>query len=124
MGTWVQQNVPEGAKLLAIGPSMANIIQFYGHRKAYGLSVSSNPLHRNPVYEPVGNPDRLISNGDLQYLVYDVFSATRTSYFADSLMRYVQRYNGRVIHTESVPVVAPDGTTTLKPVIVIYEVRR
>jgi 4-amino-4-deoxy-L-arabinose transferase-like glycosyltransferase len=49
-GAWIRDNVPEGALFLAVGPSMANIIQFYGHRKAYGLSVSHNPLHRNPSY--------------------------------------------------------------------------
>src|SRR5262249_36181328 len=48
MGEWIEAHVPAGAQFLAIGPSMANIIQFYGHRKAYGLAVSPNPLHRNP----------------------------------------------------------------------------
>ncbi len=80
-GLWVRENIPEGAKLVAIGPSMANIIQFYGHRRTYGLSVSSNPLHRNPVYEPVVNPDKLIRSGELQYFVYDAFSASRTNSF-------------------------------------------
>lgn len=47
-GHWVRENVPQGATMMTIGPSMANILQFYGHRKAYGLSVSPNPLHRNP----------------------------------------------------------------------------
>lgn len=121
-GLWVRENIPEGAKLVAIGPSMANIIQFYGHRRTYGLSVSSNPLHRNPVYEPVVNPDKLIRNGELQYFIYDAFSASRTTHFADSLLTYVQRYHGRAIHTESVTVTLPDGTTAVKPIIVIYEV--
>lgn len=68
-GTWIRLHTPEGAKLLTIGSSMANIIQFYGHRKAYGLSVSPNPLHRNPSYEPVTNPDLWLRNGELQYIV-------------------------------------------------------
>ncbi|MBK9945073.1 MAG: glycosyltransferase family 39 protein [Kouleothrix sp.] len=122
-GEWVRDNVPQGARLVAIGPSMANIIQFYGHRRTYGLSVSSNPLHRNPVYEAVLNPDRRIREGELQYFVYDVFSEARTQHFSDSLMRYVRRYHGRVVHTESVPVTGADGTIVLKPIIVIYEVR-
>ncbi len=29
-GSWIQANVPAKARFLAIGPSMANIIQFYG----------------------------------------------------------------------------------------------
>lgn len=122
-GEWVRDNVPQGAKLVAVGPSMANIIQFYGHRRTYGLSVSSNPLHRNPVYEPVVNPDKLIRAGELQYFIYDVFSEARSAHFSASLLNYVRRYHGRVVHTESVTITAPDGTTSLKPIIVIYEVR-
>jgi 4-amino-4-deoxy-L-arabinose transferase-like glycosyltransferase len=122
-GEWVAENVPEGAQLLAIGPSMANILQFYGKRKTYGLSVSPNPLHRNPVYEPVNNPDLGIRSNDFQYLVWDSYSAGRTEFFSARLLRYVERYSGRVIHTESIPVAAGGGSTVDMPVIVIYEVR-
>jgi hypothetical protein len=34
----------------------------------------------------------------------------------------VARFNGRVIHTESVMVTSEDGTQIAKPVIVIYMV--
>jgi hypothetical protein len=122
-GRWVKDNVPKDAKLLALGPSMANIIQFYGHRKTYGLAVSPNPLHRNPSYEPVSNPDLRIRSSELQYLIWDSFSAARSSFFADNLMKYVRKYHGRVIHTESVMVTTPDGKTVATPVIVIYQVR-
>lgn len=122
-GLWINDNVPENALILTVGPSMANILQFYGHRKAYGLSVSPNPLHRNPSYEAVRNPDNSIRNGELQYLVYDTFSASRSSFFGNALLRYAERYNGRIVHTESIMVTQPDGTTVAKPVITIYEVR-
>lgn len=122
-GQWVAENVPVGAELLALGPSMANIIQFYGNRKTFGLSVSPNPLHRNPVYEPVNNPDLRIRSNDLQYIVWDSFSASRSSFFSAALLRYVERYHGRPVHTESVEVRTADGSTVEKPVIVIYEVR-
>jgi hypothetical protein len=102
---------------------MANIIQFYGHRKSYGLSVSPNPLHRNPSYEAVRNPDNLIRNNELQYLVYDSFSAGRSPFFAKSMMNYVDKYNGRVILEKTVPVTRPDGSVEDKPIIVVYEVR-
>jgi len=121
-GRWVGENIPEGAHLLALGPSMANIIEFYGHRKTWGLSVSSNPLHRNPVYEPVINPDNLIRSNEIEYLVWDSFSASRSGFFADRLLRYAERYHGRVIHTEFVSVDTPAGPVD-RPVIVIYEVR-
>ena len=104
--------------MLAIGPSMANIIQFYAERKSYGLSVSPNPLHRNPVYEPVPNADLRLRNSEIQYLVWDSFSAGRTQFFSEKLLNFAERYNGRVVHTETVEV---DGVE--QPIIVIYEVR-
>ena len=122
-GKWIDEHVPEGAKFLTVGPSMANILQFYGHRKAYGLSVSPNPLHRNPSYEPVPNADLLLRSNELQYVVWDAFSANRSPFFSKSLLRYADRYNGRAVHTESVTVTTPDGQKAEEPVIIIYEVR-
>ncbi|HEX9333125.1 MAG TPA: glycosyltransferase family 39 protein [Anaerolineales bacterium] len=122
-GEWVLKNIPVGATFMTIGPSMANIIQFYGHQKAYGMSVSPNPLRRNPSYPPILNPDLQIRDGDIQYLVWDSYSAERSSFFAEDILRFAKRYHGRAIHTESVTVSLPDGTTVVKPVIVIYEVR-
>jgi hypothetical protein len=121
-GTWVAQNVPEGSKLLALGPSMANIIQFYGHRRVYGLSVSPNPLHRNPVYDPVHNPDLQIRQSELQYLVWDSFSAARSPFFSRRLQWYAERYHGRIVHEEFVAVQTDEGPVR-QPVITIYEVR-
>lgn len=122
-GQWVDANVPEGATMLAIGPSMANIIEFYGHRKVLGLSVSANPLRRNPVYEAVRNPDLLIRHNDIQYVIWDSFSASRSHFFSDKILAYARRYNGRVEHSQTVPVEIGGGRTIHKPVIVIYSVR-
>jgi len=122
-GYWIATHTPEGTQLLTIGPSMANILQFYGHRKAYGLSVSPNPLHRNPTYESVVNPDLRLRNGDIQYLVWDAYSANRSPFFSEKLLTYARRYHGRVVHTETVRTVDADGRAIDLPVIVIYEVR-
>lgn len=122
-GQWVQENIPAGATLMTIGPSMANILQFYGHRKALGLSVSPNPLRRNPSYPPILNPDIQIRNGEIQYIVWDSYSAERSSFFSEGVLRFAKRYHGRVIHTQTVKVELADGTSIDKPVIVIYEVR-
>ncbi|MEO7378380.1 MAG: glycosyltransferase family 39 protein [Nakamurella sp.] len=122
-GTWVADNVPEGSELLALGPSMANIIQFYGHRKTYGISVSPNPLHRNPVYEPVLNPDLKIRHNDLQYVVWDSFSAERSPFFSATLDRYVKRYKGFPVHTEYATTTDSSGNPAQTPIIIIYEVR-
>jgi 4-amino-4-deoxy-L-arabinose transferase-like glycosyltransferase len=122
MGAWVVKNVPEYARFLTIGPSMANIVQFYGRRRAYGLSVSPNPLHRNPSYQPVLNPDAQIRRADVQYMVWDSFSAARTPFFADKLMGYVNKYNGHAVHTETITVKDAEGNPVVQPVIIIYEV--
>ncbi len=122
-GEWIKANIPEGSTLMTIGPSMANILQFYGHRKALGLSVSPNPLRRNPSYPPILNPDLQIRSGDIQYVVWDSFSAARSAFFAEGILKFAKRYHGRVIHTQSVTVELADGTKIEKPVIIIYEVR-
>jgi 4-amino-4-deoxy-L-arabinose transferase-like glycosyltransferase len=122
-GHWIEQHVPRGAQLLTIGPSMANIVQFYGHRKAFGLSVSPNPLNRNPSYQPIANPDQSIRSNDLQYLVWDAYSASRSKFFARSLQRYADRYHGRLVHTETVTADTAGGKTAKVPVLRIYEVR-
>jgi hypothetical protein len=121
-GRWLAANTPPGSRLLTIGPSMSNILAFYGHRRGFGLSVSPNPLHRNPAYDPVHNPDLLIRRGDIQYLVWDSFTAARTPFFTEHLLRYVRRYHGRVVHTETVTV-HRGGQPAVQPIIVIYQVR-
>jgi hypothetical protein len=122
MGAWIRTNVPEGSSMLAIGPSMANLVAFYGHRKAYGLSVSSNPLRRNPAYEPIGNPNRGIQQGDLQYVVWDAYSAARTSFFSRQLLAYANQFHGRLIYTYTVPTTR-GGRPLDVAVIRIYQVR-
>jgi hypothetical protein len=121
-GQWIERHVPRGATLMTIGPSMANIIQFYGRRRAYGLSVSPNPLSRNPSYKPVPNPDRSIRNGDIQYVVWDTYSASRSQFFAQGVVRYADRYNGHVVHREYISS-NKGGRRVKTPVIVVYSVR-
>ncbi len=93
-GEWVRSHTLPSARFLTIGPSFANVIQFYGQRKALALSVSSNPLHRNPQYEPVLNPDAAIRSGSIQYLVFDSYSASRSPFFAKQMMSYVNKFRG------------------------------
>ncbi|MFG2057487.1 ArnT family glycosyltransferase [Micromonospora sp. NPDC048930] len=122
-GRWVAANTPAGSVVLTLGPSMANIIQYYGHRRSYGLSVSPNPLRRNPSYEPLPNPDWWLRHNDLHYVVWDSFSAGRSAFFAERLMVLIRRYHGRVVHTEYVDGTDPTGAPVPVPVVIIYEVR-
>ncbi len=123
VGRWLAENTPPGSVVLTLGPSMANIIQYYGHRRSYGLSVSPNPLHRNPTYTPLPNPDRALRQNELHYIVWDAYSASRSSFFSERLMTLVRRYHGRVLHTEYVQGRDADGNPTRISVIVVYEVR-
>ncbi len=123
-GDWINANTPKGAVILTIGPSMANMLRFYGQRTAFALSVSPNPLYRNPSYTPVLNPDLQIRNGDIQYLVWDSFSAGRSDFFAQILLRLSNKFNGRAVHTASVYVQMPDGSLVAKPIIIVFEVHR
>jgi hypothetical protein len=101
---------------------MANILQFYGRHRVYGLSVSANPRDRNPAYTPVSNPDLWVRSGRVQYLVWDSYSAERTPFFTDKLKKLVDRYHGVAVHTATVDVPTSSGGTAPKPVVVIYQV--
>ena len=122
MGKWVRQNTLPEARFLTIGPSFANIIQFYGGRRASALSVSPNPLHRNPTYVPVLNPDLDVRTNIVQYLVYDSYSAGRTPFFARRLMAFVHKYNGILVYADYQRADGKDGSTGQVPVVLIYEV--
>jgi 4-amino-4-deoxy-L-arabinose transferase-like glycosyltransferase len=123
VGSWAREHVPAGASFMTIGPSMANILKFYAQHQAFGLSVSPNPLHRNPSYSPVDNPDYQIRTAAIQYLVWDSYSAARSHVFSEKLLDYARKYNGRAVHTYTVEVETPDGHLVERPVIIVFEVR-
>jgi 4-amino-4-deoxy-L-arabinose transferase-like glycosyltransferase len=122
-GRWLQKNAPVNSQLLVIGPSMANILQFYGHHRAFGLSVSSSPRDRNPAYQPVANPDRWVRDGQVQYVVWDSYTANRTPFFASKITALAERYHGVAVYTATVPVRTPAGERSRSPVVIIYQVR-
>jgi hypothetical protein len=69
------------------------------------------------------NPDRAMRQGDLQYVVWDAFSADRSPFFSEALQKLVARYHGRVLHTEHVDGHDAAGRATKVPVIIVYAVR-
>jgi 4-amino-4-deoxy-L-arabinose transferase-like glycosyltransferase len=115
VGAWVRANTPEGAVFVTIGPSFGNVIQFYGLRRSLALSVSPNPLRRNPTYQPIPNPDRSIRHHEVQYLVYDAYSAARSPFFARKLLAYVHKFDG-------VPVFTQRSTGGGGATVIIYQV--
>lgn len=122
-GAWIGQNVPEGAAFMTIGPTLSNLIQFYGHRRSQGLSVSPNPLDRNPAYDPIINPDNALRTLRIQYVGWDVWSASRSPFFERLLMKYVNKYHGRLVYEQIENTQNVDRSTTRRAVIRIYEVR-
>ena len=122
-GLWILRNVPDGARLLAIGPSAANVLEFYGHQPVAALSVSPDPRNRNPAYTPVPNPDLAMRRGDFQYVVWDAYTAARTPYFAGQARRLASKYHGVAVYTSTVTVQAPGGARLVEPAFVIYQVR-
>jgi hypothetical protein len=122
-GAYIQAHVPAGATLLTLGPSMANILEFYGHRQAYGLSVSPNSSRRNPIYHAVANPDAWLRRGDIQYIVWDAFSARRSAHFERRLLSLVSRYRGRAVYTYNTSSRDTAGKLDVVPLIIVYAVR-
>lgn len=124
---WAGEHTPRNARFLTIGPSLGNVLAFYGSRHFVALSVSPDPARRNPAYVPVVNPDLAIRQNDLHYAVWDFLSANRSSFYSRRLQSYAAKYgtavafavyrdaDGEVRTTEGYP---PDSA---EPLIVIFE---
>ena len=112
-GKWVASHLVAGTELMTLGPTMANVIEFYSHYPAQGLSVSTDPLHRNPAYVPIPNPDLAIRDGQFSYLVWDAYSASRSPTTSARMSKLLGRYHAHVVYT---------GYAGGRSVIVIYQV--
>lgn len=119
---WLNENAPDGSRMLGIGPSIGNIIRWYSDHQTSALSISPNPLRANPAYVPVRNPDFQLRWGLVEYLVYDAYSAERTPHFANRLLDFVERYGGEIVHEVYAPLIGADGQEYIAPVIRIYRV--
>jgi Dolichyl-phosphate-mannose-protein mannosyltransferase len=121
-GGWVLHNVPRGAHMLAIGPSVANVLEFYGHRPVSALAVSPDRRNRNPAYAPVANPDLAVRRGVFQYVVWDAYTAYRTPFFAAVASRLVSKFHGVAVFTSTVRIRTSTGPDVVEPAFIIYEV--
>ncbi|MFE7959591.1 ArnT family glycosyltransferase [Streptomyces sp. NPDC057413] len=123
-GHWVRANVPEGGRLLAAGPSLANVLQFYGHRGVSALSVSGSALHHNPAYVPVPNPDRALRTGQFQYVVWDSYTAARSPFYGEKMRKLADKFHGIVVYTGVERIrTGPGGAHADRETVVIYKVR-
>ena len=53
-------------------------------------------------------------SGDIQYVIWDTFSASRAPGFSDRLLGYAERYDARAVHVETLPIATADGRTARK----------
>lgn len=120
--TWISEETPEGSRFLGIGPSITNVIAFYSDRDTLALSVSPNPLRRNPAYEVVRNADYDVRWGQYEYLIYDGYSAQRTSHFANRVLDLADRYSTEVAYQSEGTFVAEDGEPFIGPIFRVYRV--
>jgi hypothetical protein len=93
-GLWFADHTPTNAVALTMGPSLGNLVSFYGDRDFFALSVSNDPKLRNPAYRPIPNPDVDIRQIEVQYAVWDAYTADRAPFFSTRLMSYVSKYSG------------------------------
>jgi dolichol-phosphate mannosyltransferase len=121
-GDWVLDHVPAGSRILTIGPSTANVLEYYGHRPVSALSVSTNPRDRNPTYAPVLNPDLAVRDGVFQYVVWDAYTDAHSSFFAAEALRLAKKYHGVAVYTAASRVRDPARHGAPEPAVVIYEV--
>jgi hypothetical protein len=119
VGTWLGTHTPKNAVVLTMGPSLGNLVSFYGNRDWYALSVSMDPKLRNPAYRPIANPDLDIRQIKVTYAVWDAYTADRAPWYSQRLESYVKKYNGTPVFTAWVDGnhvgtgrVAPPGATT------------
>lgn len=122
-GLWIRDHVPTGATFMTIGPTMSNLIEFYGQRHSLALSVSPNPLRRNPAYDPILNPDRAVQTLQIHYAAFDVWSASRSPFFTATLRRYIVKYHGQLVYEQHAVTRGADGTTGDQVVIQLYQLR-
>jgi hypothetical protein len=69
----------------------------------------------------VTNPDAAVRTGQIQYLVWDTYTAARTPFFAGQLTKLVDRYHGIQVFPQPGGIDAA-GSESPSPVI-IYQVR-
>ena len=122
IGTWIGTNAKPNDQVLTIGSSLANAIRFYGHRTVWALSVSLDPLKRNPAYEPIRDADAMIQSEQIGYIAWDMYSASRSPYYARKIAALLKRYNGRLVHEEVGQVRNEQGQLQTRTLMAVYEV--
>lgn len=121
-GAWVDGHLPQGVTLLVANEELADVLRFYGHRSALPLTDAPDVLALDPSRPVAENPDRLIAEGGVQYVVWDTQSAANDASKADRLLAQVARHHGREVYRVEAQGATAAGEVTF-PVTIVYEVR-
>jgi len=119
---WIRGNIVHKGVFLTLDTRTANVIKYYSNNNA--LALHSN---NNPAYTKVDNPDLLILNRKIDYLVYEVYLADQLRYLKDEareLNQLVTKYNAIPIHTEYQTYTDDHGKNLIKPALIIYSLDR
>lgn len=115
---WIKDNIPDEAAFLSLDIRTANIIKYYSNINAFSLHAN-----QNPSYAQVEQPDLAILQGEINYLVYDVYLAERFGYLKEEkseMEELVLKYDARPIYTVNASYTDKSGNNLLKPAIIIY----
>lgn len=104
-GEWAGDHTPVNSRFLTIGPSLGNILRFYGYRDSVALSVSPDPARRNPAYVPVANPDLAMRQMSIHYVAWDAYSADRSAFYNNRIRGLARKLGGEIVFS----VYADDG---------------
>jgi hypothetical protein len=118
---WVRENAPSDSVIMTIGPTMGNVIKFYSHMDIVALGIPKTGVH-NPAYSPIINPDLTVRNGEVQYLIYDAYSASRTQNLGEKIKFYAEKHNAELVHIEYENLRFADGITRQVPVVMVYRI--
>jgi hypothetical protein len=119
---WIKDNVPQAGKFLTLDIRTANIIKYYSNNEVFSLHANENP-----AYTEIENPDLPILNGEIDYLVYEIYLAERFGYLQeeqDELTELIIKYDGTPVHTEYETYVDQNGHSSKRPALVIYSLNR
>ncbi len=124
---WAYDNTPDNSRFVTIGPSLGNILRFYGRRDSVALSVSTDPAKRNPAYVPLANPNLAMRQMSVHYIVWDAYSADRSAFYNSRLRDFARKLGGEIVFSVyadgerivSVNGPAPDGADVR---IVVWDV--
>lgn len=117
---WIGEHVPPGAVLLTTDRAFSGVLAFYAHRETLGLTSDSSLATSDD--RPNENPDLLIRQSAIQYIVWDTYSAEAFPAEADRLLAYADRYNAREIYRFEGERLTSGERTTF-PITIVYEVR-